>query len=1186
MKRLCQLLLLIGIGQAVFAAPFFEFPDLTRRIPERSSTPGCAYRGDRYDHGGQVPTLEPCLNCTCIRAVVVCYLRVCPAAPSPPPGCFLAREAGQCCPTLICGGSVGLEKKPEPDETTQAPDLRPTFQPEPPPTTTEAPEENSLVFVSSTESYEDTEFLNDIPGGCLVNGTLYGDGSAMISSSFCEYCFCIRGKTTCLKPKCDLFIEGCKPLYDSNFSCCPSRYECYKKTTILETTITTESFPMTSTTTTYETTLSDNFADCTEDDVVYKHGEEVEKYRTCHSCYCNNASISCEEIKCSPPIPGCQPIIPEGHCCPVSYKCDQLEDTINYNVKGAKFNSSTLPIETQKGHIKGVKSSDIFNDIHDPNVDEGEEDQPLRKDLTSFFDNFVPLHRRFDEDIAELYLSPNENMDYVVPEHFTNLTNATSDIHDDFSRENDKTLNLDSPQQTTPVALQITAELSTRFTPTTKSPETERTTTPSVVVGSPEEKVIGIRDILDEYFANKSNDSSIFVTKEETDSKRNNSKHASVIGDDTVPITTPIFYSVQSTTSHLDDITNTDTSNIHETTPAQPQKSTEFVFTVTSSNKPEKSDDMNSLFIHTTLNFEEEEDITIPKDLSTSYIIRGTKHNRTYSTQSQAVTEASANKTPVNYDDIDAFVRKSTTQNEDILKETPIETKVSNNDTYLPNYKTHNKVVAQQYSTSDLTSTSAPVIGKNNMVSSSTDVKVTHPDTTFSMPPITVSSTKTTLRDSNFSSTTSTTKDLPEITTKTSSRINSKLPSATQKGEFKDTGMNINDYLDDAFLDSYLPALVREDDFIDDDVEDDDEDFTNVGSIHLGAPLSVEATETRRDPANLRNKITESGGVIFLDSKYTDIHPDLPIRPNNPKPNERNPIEDASSGGFTGYSIPIRRADVDMDYIKPDPKKGPRIQDVYNQTNAGQNFKVIPFVAEDAIRGLNGKVNGTYHLIPLETTEGPPDIVSDFCFIRGRIFKNGEMVVKQDPCELCRCFYGQELCQLQRCPTPPPDCTPEKLPNFCCPRYTCEKPPSGQVQFLNQVSPILPPISVPTQATQEPTSNPNFLPPTTKKPDTVKTSENPSMEVTRTTSSHFAGITRSSTARVTTTKQPVTKATTTKQPDTTKSSHFLDPWGLLQVSGCNIYGKFFNINDQVEILSGPCNHCICTVNGVECNDIC
>lgn len=67
--------------------------------------------------------------------------------------------------------------------------------------------------------------------------------------------------------------------------------------------------------------FSDDFENCAEGDVIYRQGEEVENYRSCHSCYCNNATITCQKIKCSPPIEGCQPIIPEGHCCPVSYKC-------------------------------------------------------------------------------------------------------------------------------------------------------------------------------------------------------------------------------------------------------------------------------------------------------------------------------------------------------------------------------------------------------------------------------------------------------------------------------------------------------------------------------------------------------------------------------------------------------------------------------------------------------------------------------------------------------------------------------------------------------------------------------------------------------------------------------------------------------------------------------------------------
>lgn len=61
------------------------------------------------------------------------------------------------------------------------------------------------------------------------------------------------------------------------------------------------------------------------------------------------------------------------------------------------------------------------------------------------------------------------------------------------------------------------------------------------------------------------------------------------------------------------------------------------------------------------------------------------------------------------------------------------------------------------------------------------------------------------------------------------------------------------------------------------------------------------------------------------------------------------------------------------------------------------------------------------------------------------------MIPKNDPCLQCRCFYGRELCQTQKCPPPPgPSCVAEKVQGHCCPRYTCRapeevvKPTSGQ----------------------------------------------------------------------------------------------------------------------------------------------
>lgn len=543
---------------------------------------------------------------------------------------------------------------------------------------------------------------------------------------------------------------------------------------------------------------------------------------------------------------------------------------------------------------------------------------------------------------------------------------------------------MDSQEQTTPFYFENnTGNTKSQTIITTESTKNRSKTSPAVVVGSPEEKVMVIRDIIDEYFANEGTNSSIFETKD-SEPKRNNSKHASIIADDIVSITTPSFYNTHEMSSS--DKTNTANdvteNEAHSTTPIQLDNGNEFISSVTFNNVPSNKDGPNPLFIHTTLNFEEDDDITLPNDGLIPYIIRGTKNNRTYSTPSQVVTDTSVNNSTEKYTDINIFVKISTTKSELTPTENPTTYITTKKDKTYTTPSTTHAFVTQQSTDLDITSTTTPENEQIGLKSSSAHIKDEDHYTTYSIPKPTVFSTenvdsKTTLGDQYFSSSTSTTKDSAETTQteKASNRINSKLPLSSQKDKPKDIIVNANEYSDDTLLDLYLPALARDSDS---DIPDDHDDFTNVGSIHLGVPLSVAATENRRDPANLRNKITESGGVIFMDPKYTDIRPDVPTTQNQPKPTETNPIRDTFSGEFTGYSMPIERADVD--YTKHDLKKGPRIQDTYNHTNAGQEFKIIPFVAEDAIRGIHGKVNGTFHLVPIASTEGPPDIVSGMLY--------------------------------------------------------------------------------------------------------------------------------------------------------------------------------------------------------------
>lgn len=73
--------------------------------PQQTLLSDCHYDDQVYEEGVEVETFEHCLNCTCTKGVLLCYLRVCPALPNPPPiGCILLHRYRTCCPELICTG--------------------------------------------------------------------------------------------------------------------------------------------------------------------------------------------------------------------------------------------------------------------------------------------------------------------------------------------------------------------------------------------------------------------------------------------------------------------------------------------------------------------------------------------------------------------------------------------------------------------------------------------------------------------------------------------------------------------------------------------------------------------------------------------------------------------------------------------------------------------------------------------------------------------------------------------------------------------------------------------------------------------------------------------------------------------------------------------------------------------------
>ncbi|KAL1450490.1 hypothetical protein WDU94_002854 [Cyamophila willieti] len=248
-----------------------------------SSYGGCMYGGSAYEEGAPVPVEEPCLNCACTRGSLVCHLRVCPTMPDPPPrGCLIVHKAQKCCPQLICDH------------------------------------------------------------GCMINGTLYGEGSATDTSGLCRYCYCIRGSQHCVQPKCLLNAPGCRPVYNK-LTCCPTKYDCSGASQLGisggggETNGEKgEKDPSPG-----EVKLVATNKGCSIDGKHYLEGDKVEGVAnsSCINCYCIGGKITCEQVICTPPVKhNCKPVYATGHCCPVSYDCNSAkrnntEETVSTTAK-------------------------------------------------------------------------------------------------------------------------------------------------------------------------------------------------------------------------------------------------------------------------------------------------------------------------------------------------------------------------------------------------------------------------------------------------------------------------------------------------------------------------------------------------------------------------------------------------------------------------------------------------------------------------------------------------------------------------------------------------------------------------------------------------------------------------------------------------------------------------------------
>ncbi|XP_050094575.1 uncharacterized protein LOC126577172 [Anopheles aquasalis] len=300
------------------AALLVQFPLADGYRLQRTQS-SCYYNGTHFMEGSIVPTKEPCLMCKCSDKTLICALKVCPEQPIPPPrGCILVHKSGSCCPYLQCS-KLNLAVKNNGDRKKMH--FLDYYE--------KAAQErlenpNSVLRRSDDDEVEDN-------GACIVNGTVYKSGSAMVSSSLCSYCYCINGRQKCVKPKCALPSQKCAPVYVDS-TCCPIRYDCTGKTPVknnaLESSTASPNHVRRINNKHYQR-MADRRGyrsnGCTYDGHSYPEGEKIKSEDPCEVCFCIRGQRKCTPKKCAPAIKGCTPRVPRGECCAIRYDCKHGE---------------------------------------------------------------------------------------------------------------------------------------------------------------------------------------------------------------------------------------------------------------------------------------------------------------------------------------------------------------------------------------------------------------------------------------------------------------------------------------------------------------------------------------------------------------------------------------------------------------------------------------------------------------------------------------------------------------------------------------------------------------------------------------------------------------------------------------------------------------------------------------------
>ncbi|CAL1271351.1 unnamed protein product [Larinioides sclopetarius] len=425
-----------------------------RPVLAMANSPRCTFNGKPIEDGKTVTSPEPCLNCTCSKGILLCYLHTCNSI-APTPGCQIIKKPDTCCPQLICDdpltyhdyrtertiepsnklrfrqednhffGLYGMDGRTDRSEESTYPTRRAGVKGHRPNfssilkgiSSQKRSDTYGQSLYEQEEDIEDDELSpdNDTSEYCFSRGYKYSEGMAMLSPTKCEYCYCIGGQQMCVRPKCHLNIEGCVPRYQSGYTCCPSHYNC--EVASGDSTLGDEENRETGSDS--ETTTKNKVTSCKVEGYDFDVGVAVPSNGHCQTCYCTQAGVVCRRLECSPSIPGCTPVIPEGHCCPTQYKCDQKNannshipvphSTDNYDVTVI----SPMESEGTSSQSSRTEVPDLYTETAEDSPTTYVEDAETTSE-TSSEKQKITVELPSESDLESISVIPEENIAVLI----------------------------------------------------------------------------------------------------------------------------------------------------------------------------------------------------------------------------------------------------------------------------------------------------------------------------------------------------------------------------------------------------------------------------------------------------------------------------------------------------------------------------------------------------------------------------------------------------------------------------------------------------------------------------------------------------------------------------------------------------------------------------------------------------